>query len=84
MENKNIENLNEFNEGDVYTIYFKFDNSFSSVTGLFNGFVYLNQEGNPVTEKDVSDEEVMCNGPEGLWIDDEPIFFEEISYVEKV
>ena len=77
-----IENFQDFTDGQTYTVYFKFDDSYSSVSGVFNGFVYLNEDGVCVRQDDVSEEEVMCNGPEGVWLDDEAFLFDDISYIE--
>jgi hypothetical protein len=77
-----ISHFQDFIEGKMYTVYFKFDDSFSSVSGTFTGFVYLNNDGEQVRESDAS-EEVVCNGPDGVWLDDEAFLFDDISYTEK-
>ncbi len=78
-----ITRFDEFLENQSYEVYFNFDQAFSSLTGLFTGFLYMNEQGNYEREENVS-EETIVNGPVGLWLDDEPILFEDISSVFKI
>lgn len=77
-----IVHFNDFCEMKTYTVYFKFDHSFSSVSGIFTGFLYL--ENNECVRDENASNETIANGPSGVWIDDEPILFDEISLVENV
>ena len=82
VPNMSITRFDEFLENQSYEVYFNFDQAFSSLTGLFTGFLYTNEQGHYEREENVS-EETIANGPAGLWLDDEPILFEDISSVFK-
>jgi hypothetical protein len=76
---REINFFDQFNEKEMYTVYFKFDNSFSSISGIFTGFLYI--EDNEYVREENSNTQTISNGPLGLWLDDEPILFEDISSI---